>query len=76
MQEMAMAAQKLRDEDAFDFQVSQNRMDRISRMFETALGSDYFLERFNDNAQNSDNDELWEALYNLFADEDEGEGGP
>ena len=78
MQEMAIAAQKLRDEDAFDFQVSQNRMDRISRMFETALGSEYFIARFNDEAKNEDNDSLWESLFNLFADEDEdeGEGGP
>ena len=69
MAEMAADAQSLRDDAAFGFQTSQNRLDRISRMFETALGSEFFLKELPDSAYGSGDNTFWDTLKGIFAEE-------
>ena len=77
MQEMAADAQALRDDAAFVAMASQNRLDRISRLFETALGSEWFLKAMPDNAYSeTQEDAFWKTLQSLFEEPPEEEGEP
>jgi len=80
MQEMAADAQSVRDDAAFVAMASQNRLDRISRLFETALGSEWFLKAMPDKAYQSttvggDEANFWDTLKSLFEEPEEDTGG-